>query len=114
MNAILGYSEIIMEDIKENNIENIEKDINTVHAAASNLLHLIDEVLDLSKIESGKIELFVEEFSVSALLEEIEHTLSPLIDKNLNSFKIKIADNIDVMCTDKSKLRQILFNLLNI
>lgn len=113
LNAILGYSEIIMEDIKENNIENIEKDINKVHVAAGNLLHLIDDVLDLSKIESGKIELFVEEFSVSALLDEIEHTVSPLINKNLNSFQIKITDNIDVMCTDKNKLRQIIFNLLN-
>ena len=113
LNAILGYSEIIMEDIKENEIENIEKDISKVHVAAGNLLQLIDEVLDISKIESGKIELFVEEFSVLALLEEVEHTVSPLIDKNLNSFQIKIADNIDVMRTDKSKLRQIIFNLLN-
>lgn len=113
LNAILGYSEIIMEDIQDDHFENIEKDINKVHVAAGNLLQLIDKVLDLAKIESGKIELFVEKFSVSALLDEVEHTASPLIDKNLNSFKIKVADNIDVICTDKIKLRQIILNLIN-
>jgi len=113
LNAILGYTEIVSEDIAVNDFSNIESDIEKVHTAAGSLLHLIDEVLDLSKIESGKMELSVEEILLRDLLTEIERTITPLMNKNSNTLEINIAGTVNKIKTDKNKLRQIIFNLLN-
>jgi PAS domain S-box-containing protein len=113
LNAILGYSEIISEDLAGNDFSNVEDDIEKVHTAASSLLHLIDEVLDLSKIESGKMELSVEEIPIKELLMEVERTIAPLMNKNSNRLEINCSETVKTMKTDRNKLRQIIFNLLN-
>ncbi|WP_455217092.1 PAS domain-containing sensor histidine kinase [Kaarinaea lacus] len=113
LNAILGYTEIIAEDMQNNDYTNAEDDISKVHTAANSLLHLIDEVLDLSKIESGKMELEVHEISVQELVTEIERTITPLISRNSNTLEINISETVNTMYTDRNKLRQIIFNLLN-
>ncbi|WP_455199268.1 PAS domain-containing sensor histidine kinase [Kaarinaea lacus] len=113
LNAILGYAEIIAEDMKNNDYTNAEDDVGKVHTAARSLLHLIDEVLDLSKIESGKMELEVHEISVQELVTEIERTITPLISRNSNVLEVNISETVSTMYTDRNKLRQIIFNLLN-
>ena len=113
LNAILGYTEIVAEDMLNSDYSNVESDIEKVHTAAKNLLHLIDEVLDLSKIESGKMELLIEELPVRELLTEVDRTISPLMGKNSNVLEINLAETVNVMFTDRNKLRQIIFNLLS-
>lgn len=113
LNAILGYSEIIAEDLHSKDFSNAEDDIGKIHTAAKSLLHLIDEVLDLSKIESGKMELEVGEMSVRELLTEVERTITPLMSRNSNTLEVNISETTNTMFTDRNKLRQIIFNLLN-
>ena len=113
LNAIIGYSEIIEEDLIETGNNNIVTDVNKVYSAARHLLALIDEILDLSKIEAGHMELYFEEFNLTDLVKEVVETTKPLAHKNYNSLSVDLSTKQIHTYTDLIKIRQILFNLIS-
>jgi len=112
LNAIIGYSEILHEDITAGRVAELVGDVLKIQTSARNLLSMINNLLDLTKIEAGKMDLFLEEFRIALLFEEVEATIRPLAGKNKNQLEIRVADNIDRICADVAKLRQVLLNLL--
>lgn len=113
MNAIIGYSEILLEDAEDDEDEATAADLGKILAAARHLLGLINDVLDLSKIEAGRMDLFVEEQSVSGLAEQVYSTVAPLVAKGANEFVIDCDPDVGVIRVDATKLRQILLNLIS-
>jgi len=113
LNAIIGYSEMLEEETRDSGkVENIQ-DLKKIQAAGKHLLALINDVLDLSKIEAGKMGLHLETFDVPQVIEEMVTTLQPAAAKNGNSIRVQVAENVSVMRADITKVRQILFNLLS-
>jgi signal transduction histidine kinase/ActR/RegA family two-component response regulator len=113
LNAIIGYSEMLEEETRDSGkIENAQ-DLKKIQSAGKHLLSLINDVLDLSKIEAGKMGLHLETFDVSQVIEEMVTTLQPAAAKNANSIHVHLAKNVSVMKADITKVRQILFNLLS-
>jgi signal transduction histidine kinase/DNA-binding NarL/FixJ family response regulator len=113
LNAIIGYSEMLDEEARESGrSENLE-DLRKIQSAGKHLLSLINDVLDLSKIEAGKMGLHLEDFEVLPLIDEIATTLQPAAAKNSNEIKIHVSENLGFMRADITKVRQILFNLLS-
>lgn len=113
LNAIIGYSEILIEEITDLGTPGLIPDVQKIHGAGQHLLGLINNILDLSKVEAGKIELFLETFAIAPLLKEVTDTLHPLLTKNHNTLVINCPAIIGSMRADITKLRQILFNLLS-
>ncbi|MGR8952841.1 MAG: sensor histidine kinase, partial [Gammaproteobacteria bacterium] len=113
MNAIIGYSEMLLEEAKELGYNQSVGDLLKIHSSALHLLAIINEILDLSKIEAGKMELCVEEIHLPSVIDEVTNTVRPIIDKNSNTLSIKYPDNVSAIKTDSIKLRQILLNLLS-
>jgi signal transduction histidine kinase/ActR/RegA family two-component response regulator len=113
LNAIIGYSEMLEEETRDTGkVENVQ-DLKKIQTAGKHLLSLINDVLDLSKIEAGKMGLHLEAFDVSQVIEEMVTTLQPAAAKNANSIHVHLAENVSVMKADITKVRQILFNLLS-
>jgi CheY-like chemotaxis protein/two-component sensor histidine kinase len=113
LNAIIGYSEILQEEAEADGRETDIADIQRVLAAARQLLHLINDILDLSKIESGRMDLSASEFDVAALINEAAATVRPNVEKNGSTLKLEIEADLGVACTDSFKLNQCLLNLLS-
>jgi PAS domain S-box-containing protein len=113
LNAIIGYSEMSIEEMSDLGVPSLIPDIQKIHGAGQHLLGLINNILDLSKVEAGKVELFLETFEIPTLLTEVAATLRPMISKNQNTLVIDCADDIGSMQADITKLRQSLFNLLS-
>ncbi|MDM8545209.1 sensor histidine kinase [Candidatus Venteria ishoeyi] len=111
LNAIIGYSEMLMEDLEEN-LE-MAGDAEKIHNSGRHLLGLINDVLDISKIEAGKMEIHPEKFDLNSVLHEISDTVAPLIANKDNTLELKFDDNLGEVYTDLTKLRQILLNLLS-
>jgi signal transduction histidine kinase/DNA-binding response OmpR family regulator len=113
LNAIIGYSELLMEEAEDfGNTESIP-DLKKIHAAGKHLLGLINDILDLSKIEAGKMDLYLEQFDIAALIDDVVSTIQPMIDKNANMLKIELMGDVGTMRADVTKVRQSLFNLLS-
>ncbi|MBA2271738.1 MAG: response regulator [Chthoniobacterales bacterium] len=114
LNAILGYSEMLQEEAADRQLEDeFGSDLKKINGAGKHLLALINDILDLSKIEAGKMELFLENFDVSELITEIASTIRPLVEKNANTLHIECSPDLGVMQADQIKVRQGLFNLLS-
>ena len=113
MNAILGYSEMLIEDAEDGGQDDFIPDLKKINQAGSHLLALINDVLDLSKIESGKMEAFAEVFDVGAVIDQVASTAQPLMPKNTNRFILQRGENLGKACQDLTKLRQSLLNLLS-
>lgn len=115
LNAIIGYSEILMEEVEIENCgeETRLDDLQKIRAAGKHLLGLINDVLDLSKIESGKMELYLETFALPDLLNEVIATIRPVTEKKHNHLALQIDQSLGSMYADVTKTRQILFNLLS-
>ena len=113
LNAILGYSEMLHEQAVERQLDEFGADLERISAAGKHLLALISDILDLSKIEAGKMELFFESFDVAKMIDEVASTIRPLVEKNSNTLHIKRAPDLGVMHADQIKVRQGLFNLLS-
>lgn len=113
LNAVIMYSELLAEEAVDANVPDFVPDLNRIRSAGKHLLELVNGVLDLSKIEAGKMELYRETFQVTSLVEEVVSTIGPLIEKNRNRIEVSIDQDVDTMDGDVTKLRQVLFNLLS-
>ena len=113
LTAILGYSDLLLLQMRLRNLGDLAEDVERIHGGGRHLLNLINNVLDLAKIESGKMEVYPETFSVAALLEGVLATTRPLIEQNGNTLELRFADDLGELRTDQLKLRQILINLLS-
>lgn len=114
LNAIIGYSEILQEDAADIGHPEFVDDLSKIHSAGKHLLLLINDILDLSKIESGKTEIYVEEVDLDSIVKDIKMIVFPLIEKNNNQFVVSTNNLLyDTINVDITKLKQILFNLLS-
>ncbi|HSB61984.1 MAG TPA: response regulator, partial [Vicinamibacteria bacterium] len=113
LNAIIGYSEMLQEEAEDRDQDELVPDLKKIHGAGKHLLALINDILDLSKIESGKMELFLEAFEVPAVVREVESTIKPLVQKNRNRLEVQLAPEVGTMRADVTRVRQVLFNLLS-
>ncbi len=113
LNAIIGYSEMMMEEVEEAGDQQHLNDLAKIHSSGRHLLTLINDILDLTKIEAGKMDLYEEWFDVSTMLNTIVDTIQPLFIKNDNKIDVSCPDNIGDLYADLTKIRQSLFNLLS-
>ena len=113
LNAILGFSEMLQEDAAERNLDDFNADLQKISTAGRHLLGLINDILDLSKIEAGKMELHLEAFDIASLMAEVATTIERQAHKNGNTLTVTCAPDIGVMWADLSKVRQGLFNLVS-
>jgi signal transduction histidine kinase/CheY-like chemotaxis protein len=114
LNAILGFSEMLQEEAVERNLHDFNTDLQKISTSGKHLLGLINDILDLSKIEAGKMELHLELFDVCALIKEVSSTIDMQVAKNGNTLEFKcIPPEIGFMRADLSKVRQGLFNLVS-
>lgn len=113
LNAIIGYSEILREDVEERGESDLVPDLERINMAGRHLLQLINEVLDLSRIEAGRVELNVEQVELACVAAEIASTVRPSVEGNGNRLLLEIPDDVGSMHVDATKLKQILFNLLS-
>lgn len=112
LNAIIGYTEIVTEEVEAEGNEELVLDLRRVHRAANNLLDMINSILDLAKIEAGRMELSLEPTDLRELLDEISGTVQVLMGKNNNKLAVKLESDDEPLMIDASKLRQIIINLL--
>ncbi|MCA9657571.1 MAG: hypothetical protein KC486_04455, partial [Myxococcales bacterium] len=113
LNVVLGYAELVREVAVEEGLPRITADIDNIHGAAAHLLSIINDILDLAKIESGAIRPSFDEVSVEPLVRELAATMRPLVHHGGNELTVAVAPRVGVIATDRLKLRQILFNLLS-
>ncbi|MEG3862508.1 response regulator [Microcoleus sp. herbarium12] len=113
LNAIIGYSEMLKEEAEELDSAESCADLEKIRTAGKHLLSLIDDILDISKIEAGRMDLYLETFGIHALIESAVATASPLVEKNGNTLEVYCPDNLDTMHADMTKVRQVLLNLLS-
>jgi signal transduction histidine kinase/CheY-like chemotaxis protein len=113
LNAIIGYSEMLQEEAQDSGQESFIPDLKKINRSGRHLLDLINDVLDLSKIEAGKMELYLETFDVPNLLEDVSTTVQLLVQKNSNTLEVRCPANLGAMRADMTKVRQSLFNLLS-
>jgi len=112
LNAIILYSELLQEEAADGSRGNSVPDLQRIQSAGNHLLELINGILDLSKIEAGKMTLSLEHFDVRAMVAELVDTVAPLVHKNENHLAVQCADDLPRMYADLMKTRQILLNLL--
>ncbi len=112
LNAIIGYSDMLIEDVGDNSSD-LSKDLDKIRSSGKHLLNLINQVLDISKIEAGKMALHHEFFSLNSFIKEIESIVEPLVKENANKFSVDNKSSIDQIYCDRDKLKQILINLVS-
>jgi PAS domain S-box-containing protein len=113
LNAIIGYSELLLEDAEAEGNAASAPDLKRIIDAGKHLLALINDILDLSKVEAGRMELCLERFDVPAVVRGVVQTIQPLVEKNHNTLTVACPDGVGVMYADGLRVRQVLFNLLS-
>ncbi len=113
LNAIIGYSEILQEEAEEDGLTDFVDDLKKIATAGNHLLALVSDVLDLSKIEAGKMTVYPEWFDVAELVHDVVVTAQPLLEKNHNHLELCCTDALGSMYADQTKVRQVLFNLVS-
>ena len=113
LNAIIGYSEMLIDDMDESAKHEHGPDLEKIHSAGRHLLSLINDILDLTKIETGKMDLYEEWFDVKDMVDSVASTILPLFEKNNNTFRVNCPEDIGDLFADITKIRQSLFNLLS-
>ncbi len=113
MNAIIGYTEMIIDEAVDLGLGNSLDDLRRISAAGKHLLALISDILDLSKIEAGRMELYLETFDVHDMIGDLAATIQPLVEKNSNELAVNVAPGVTAMRADLTKVRQSLLNLLS-
>jgi signal transduction histidine kinase/ActR/RegA family two-component response regulator len=110
LNAIIGYSELLHEEIPD---PAAGEDLDKINAAGRHLLALINDILDLSKIEAGRMSVFAERFEIAALITQLDQTIAPIIAKNHNTLRLDVAPDCGFAYTDRTRVHQILLNLVS-
>jgi signal transduction histidine kinase/CheY-like chemotaxis protein len=113
LNAVIGITEMLEEDAEDLGQDDFVEPLRRIRGAGNHLLHLINEILDLSKIEAGRLELHYEDIDVKQLVDEIAMTAAPLADKNRNRLEIHCPADIGSMRSDMTRVRQVLLNLVS-
>jgi CheY-like chemotaxis protein/anti-sigma regulatory factor (Ser/Thr protein kinase) len=113
LNAIIGYSEMLAEEAAESGQDLFLSDLRKIHTAGKQLLALINDILDLSKIEAGKMTLSLETFDVADVIHDVVTTIEPLLAKNANTLEVHVADDVGTIHSDLTKMRQSVLNLLS-
>jgi signal transduction histidine kinase len=113
LNAIIGYSEMLQEEVDDLGEAALLPDLQKINAAGKHLLGLINDILDLSKVEAGKMDLDLQTFSVPDLVRDVAAIVQPLVAKNANTLVVLCPDDVGSMHADLTKVRQALFNLLS-
>lgn len=113
LNAIIGYCELLEEEMEDDGHQSYVDDLKKIESSAKHLLSLINDILDLSKIEAGKMDIFLEDVNVPNMIKELEAIIVPLVNKNMNSFKYELDPQVSIMHTDLVKVRQCLLNLIS-
>ncbi|MEC4812385.1 MAG: HAMP domain-containing sensor histidine kinase [Scytonema sp. PMC 1069.18] len=114
LNAIIGLSQLLKDDATDFGMtEDFTSDLDSINASGRHLLNLINDILDLSKIEAGKMTFYPETFELATLINNIVLTVKPLVEKNGNVLEIDFDQELGIMHTDQTKLRQVLYNLLS-
>lgn len=113
LNAVIGYGEILLDEMNAKNFASWARDMDKILAAALHLLSLINDILDISKLEAGKVSIHLETFNIEDLIEEITLIVRPLIQQKQNVLRVQMTGQIGEVYTDSTKVRQILFNLLS-
>jgi signal transduction histidine kinase/DNA-binding response OmpR family regulator len=113
LTGIIGYSELLQREAQLSGYPEIVPDLEKIQKAGNHLLAIINDILDLSKIEAGKMTLNIEEFDFVSLIQEVSSTALPLIAKNGNTFELSVSDSIGNVRSDLTKMRQIILNLLS-
>jgi PAS domain S-box-containing protein len=113
LNAIIGYSEILLEEAVDRGLDGQIADLRRIQHAGRHLLALINDILDLSKIEAGRMELHLEDFDLAAEIDAVVATVRPVVAQRGNALEVAVAPGIGTMRGDLTKLRQVLFNILS-
>ena len=113
LNAIIGLTEMLKEDALDDELDDFIEPLDRVFNAGKHLLALINDVLDLSKIEAGRIELFNETFELRLIIDEIVKTSQPLADKNKNKLSVNFQKDLDVVTADQTRVKQVILNLIS-
>jgi signal transduction histidine kinase len=113
LNAIIGYSEMLQEMARDDGVDSFIPDLEKITSAGKHLLELINDILDLSKIEAGKMTLSVDKFAVAPLIQQVVGTVHPLVQKNGNTLEVSDTSNLGEMVADPMRIRQCLLNLLS-
>jgi signal transduction histidine kinase/CheY-like chemotaxis protein len=113
LNAVIGYSEIMLEDAEIDGRGEQISDLQKISAAGKHLLSMVNDILDISKIEAGKMELYLERMSLDRFIDEIEFTARPMVVRNSNAFAIERQPDLGFIDADATKLRQAVLNLLS-
>jgi signal transduction histidine kinase len=113
LNAIIGYSDLLIEEAEELEAQDLVPDLEKIRSSGKHLLGLINDVLDLSKIEAGKMEITLETFEVTEVLSAAVSMVRPMIEKNGNALRLAIEPGLGSMHADLTRVRQILLNLLS-
>ena len=113
LNAIIGLTEMLKEDAADDGLDDFEEPLDRVFNAGKHLLTLINDVLDLSKIEAGRVELFNETFELKQILDDVIKTSSPLAQKNDNELLIDYKSDIDFVTADQTRVKQVVLNLIS-
>lgn len=113
MNAIIGYTEILQEDARDHGQDEFIPDLQKIHGASYHLLDLINNLFDMSRIESSKMDLYIETFDIAPMIQDVVTTIAPLMEKQSNLLKVKCDSALGTMSADLTKVRQNLLNLLS-
>ena len=113
LNIIIGYSEMLIESSKDNGLNDFVEDLNKINTSSNHLLSLISSLLDISKIESGKMELYIEPVNIGRVISDISEIITPLAKNNNNQFNYTIDNKLDIVLIDEVKIRQSLLNILS-
>jgi len=106
LNAIIGYGEMIAEECEDRGYDDLLQDVKRINSSGAHLLSLINNILDISKIESGKMELYITSFEIENVIDTIKDISTPLMSKNDNRFKTNVQEGIGAMRQDETKIRQ--------
>ncbi len=113
LNAIIGYSEMLQEEAEDSDNEEFKEDLERINGAGKHLLNLVNYVLDVSKIEAGAMDIYLETFPVEPMIQDVATTMQTLVEKNSNVLEIDCPDSVGSIHADTTKIKRCLFNLID-